>query len=319
MHRSEDARTSTVSRTRTASRTRPVSRNGSSSPLGALVAALLLAVGLLAPAPPDLAAQDASTVEWRNTTELSYLLSGGNSGASTLGLRNGLRRTAERGAFRLDLNALRTDAVRISRVAVGTSQDDFEVEEDRDRERTAERYGVQTRYDLNLSERFFAFAGAGWDRNTFAGFESRTVIVTGAGNQWGQGTDWGLKVGYGLTYTVQNDVTPDPDRASSFAGLRATLDYVHELTESTGAEVKWVIDGNARETSDVRGDLTHSLTSTLSERLALKTTLQLLIDADPPLQSIPLTLPGGESAGTSVLTPLRRLDHSLSVALVVTF
>jgi putative salt-induced outer membrane protein YdiY len=297
------------------SRTRAPARTRLSVSLGALLAAVLIAPGLPAP----LAAQDAATVEWRNTTEFSYLLSGGNSGASTLGLRHGLRRTDDRGAFRLDLNALRTDAVRISRVAVGTSQDNFEVEEDRERERTAERFGVETRYDLNLSERFFAFAGAGWNRNTFAGFESRTVIVTGAGNQWGQGSDWELKVGYGLTYTVQDDVTPDPDRASSFAGLRATLDYTHELTESTGAEVKWVLDGNARETSDVRGDLTHTLTSTLSERLALKTTLQLLVDAEPPLQSLPLTLPNGEPAGTSVLTPLRRLDHSLSVALVVTF
>ncbi len=284
------------------------------------VSFLILATFLLVGTPATAAAQDGSDdVTWRNTSEISYLLSGGNSVASTLGLRNGLRRTTARGALRVDLNALRTESVRISRFAVGSSPESFSVEEERERERTAERYGVSTRYDLNLSERFYTFAGATWNRNTFAGFRGRSVIVAGAGNQWGAGTDWEVKVGYGLTYTQQTDVTPDPDRASSFAGLQLTLDYAHELRDGIEAEVKWVVDGNARETSDVRGDLTHSLTSSLTDRLALKTTLQLHVDADPPVEALALRLPGGEPAGTNVLVPLRKVDHSLSLSLVITF
>ena len=284
--------------------------------------AVALLPGLAFTSPHLLVAQEAdgeTGVDWRNTSELSYLLTGGNSSANTLGLRNALRRRSATGEFRMDVSVRRTETTRISRTAVGASPDDFEVSEERDSERTAERYAVDGRYDRNLSEHFFAFAGLGWERNEFAGFNHRTVAVTGAGNQWsGSDGDWRLKVGYGVTYTVRRDVVPDPSRDDSFAGLRLTLDHAHELTESTGLELKWVADGNLQETSELRADLTQGISTALSDRLALKTTLQLLWDHDPPLESLPLVAPDGTPLGEQVRVPLQRVDHTISVALVIT-
>lgn len=268
--------------------------------------------GLLAQAP------DEDGPQWRNTSELSFLMTGGNSVASTLGLRNTLRRSHGPSQFRLDVTGLRTDATRLERFAVGTSPDDFRVEEDRDRERTAERYGVEGRYDRELGEAFFLFGGVGWARNTFAGFNHRTVVSAGAGSRWRRPDAWEVKLGYGLTYTLQRDVTPDPDRADSFAGLRATLEYEHVLSPSAEFALKWVVDGNAQEFSDVRGDLTQAVSASLTDRLSLKTTLQFLVDNDPPVESLELRAPTGEPIGENVLAPLGRVDHSLSVALVVT-
>jgi putative salt-induced outer membrane protein YdiY len=283
---------------------------------------LLVAAGFalcLAPAGGLLAqTADDDGPRWRNTSELSFLMTGGNSVASTLGIRNTLRRTHGPSEFRLDVAGLRTDATRLDRFAVGTSPDDFRVEEDRDRERTAERYGVEGRYDRELSEAFFLFGGVGWARNTFAGFNHRTVASAGAGNRWRSPDVWEVKVGYGLTYTVQRDVTPDPERDDSFAGLRATLEYEHALGSNAEFALKWVVDGNAQEFSDVRGDLAQSVSASLTDRLSMKTTLQLQVDNDPPVESLELRAPTGDPTGERVLTPLGRVDHSLSVALVVT-
>lgn len=296
-------------------------RGPSAIPSAATALVLLLPILILLLAPSSAWAQEGGDTpddRWSNSAELTYLLNGGNSASSTLGLRNTLRYERDRHEWRLDVSARRTDAVRIERVAVGSSPESFEVREDRDRERTAERYAVETRYDRSLRENLFAFGGAGWERNELAGLDHRTVGVAGAGGQWAGDEAWEVKVGTGLTYTVRRDVVDEPGRDDSFAGLRLTLDYLHELTETTEFEAKWVADANAQEFSEVRGDLTQSVSAALSDRFSLETTLQLLLNNEPPLEAIPLVAPDGSPTGEEVRVPLRRLDHSLSVAVVVT-
>jgi putative salt-induced outer membrane protein YdiY len=279
---------------------------------------LLLGLAVAFLLPFEAAAQDEEAPRWRNTAEISYLVSGGNSAASTLGVRNTLRRTANRGEFRGDFSLLRTDATRSSRFAVGTPES-FEVQEDRETERTAERYSAEARYDLNLSPRTFASGSAGWQRNTFAGFRGRTVLALGGGTRWSSPDRWDLKLGAGVTYTFQTDVDPEPNGDNRFGGVRVTLDHERQLTTGTSFELKWVVDANAEDTKDVRGDLSQSVSANLTSRLALKTTLQLLADNDPPLIRIPLQEPAGTDTGETVRVPLRKLDRMLSVALVVTF
>jgi putative salt-induced outer membrane protein YdiY len=271
-------------------------------------------LGLLAGASPVLAQDDGPT--WGNQTEFSFLATGGNSSASTLGLRNLLRRASSTGEFRFDVGSIRTDATRVQRRAVGTPGS-YSIEEERDTERTAERYSVQARYDRNLSERAFVYGSTGWERNTFAGFDARTVVALGAGTRFERPEVRETKVGAALTYTFQDDVDPDPAQSDRFAGIRGTLDHQHRLTTGTRLELTWVVDANARDREDVRGDLSQSVSATLSDRMALKTTLQLLLDNAPPSQRVPL-FTGGEDSGTTVLTPLRKVDRSLSIALVVT-
>ncbi len=54
------------------------------------------------------------------------------------------------------------------------------------------------------------------------------------------------------------------------------------------------------------------------ERLAFKTSLQLLYDKQPSLESIGLLDAGGVPTGTDVLTPGDKVDNILTVALVIT-
>ncbi len=280
-----------------------------------LATALAASLASVAAAPGAADAQDASP--WQNQTEFSLLTTGGNSSTSTVGLRNTLRRALEHGELRFDVSALRTDATSIQRRAVGTAEN-FRVDRETDTERTAERYAAEARFDRNLSERTFAYTSTGWERNTFAGFNSRSITALGAGTRFQRTDRWETKVGAALTYTFQEDVDPDPTREDSFAGLRGTLDHLHQLTTGTNLELKWVLDANAREWNDVRGNLSQSVSASLSDRLALKTTLQFLVDNEPPSRRIPLFNPGGEDTGSTVLTPLGKVDRSLSIALVVT-
>jgi putative salt-induced outer membrane protein YdiY len=291
---------------------RPTRGRGPFLTAGLLTAGLAVAL-LLFPLAAE--AQEGGTT-WRNQTELSFLATGGNASASSLGLQNTLRRTTQAGQFRFEVGTFRTDATRVERRAVGTEAS-FSVEEERTSERTAERFQAQGRYDRNLSERTFAYASTGWTRNTFAGFNARTVVALGAGTRFQLPDVRETRIGAALTYTFQDDVDPDPTRPDRFAGLRGTLDHEHSLTTGTSLELKWVVDANAREWEDVRGDLSQSVSASLSDRLALKTTLQLLVDNQPPSRRVPL-FTGGEDTGTTVLVPLRKLDRSLSVALVVT-
>lgn len=264
----------------------------------------------------DEEAREEREVEWRNTSEVSYLVSGGNSAVSTLGLRNTLRRRSSAGDLRADVVLLRTDAVRVDRYAVG-SVNDFRLEEDRETERTTERYTAEARYDLNLGSRAFATASLGWQRNTFAGFRGRTIAGVGAGHRWMREDRWELKLGAGLTYTFQSDVDPDPEDRDRFGGVRLTADFAHDLTASTSLEIKWVVDANAEDRQDVRGELSQSVTAALTDRLALKTTLELLVDNEPPMVRVPLLLPDGTDTGETVRVPLDRVDRVLSVAVVI--
>ncbi|TVP75963.1 MAG: DUF481 domain-containing protein [Gemmatimonadales bacterium] len=282
-----------------------------------LLLVVVITVSLLLSGAPGLSGQEPPPPQWQNTAELTFLLTGGNSQASTLGLRNNLRRTSQAGQLRVTASALRTDATRIERFAVETPDGDFEVREDEDTERTAERYSAGIRYDRNLTSAFFSYGSVNWDRNTFAGFDSRTILSGGAGAQ--RASDRAeTKLGVGLTYTFQNDVTPDPDRSDNFVGLRATLDHSRQLTTGTSFELAWVVDANAQEWDDVRGTLEQAVTAALSDRLSLKTSLQLQVDNDPPVQSLRLETADGQDTGERVLAPLRRVDRNLSVALVVT-
>jgi hypothetical protein len=73
-----------------------------------------------------------------------------------------------------------------------------------------------------------------------------------------------------------------------------------------------VVDQNLNRTEDLRADWTNSLAVAMSDRLALKTSLQVLFDNDPALTAVPL-------GDTEVFAPLGEVDTVFSVAIVANF
>lgn len=282
-------------------------------PLGPLVACALL-LG----AAPDVAAQDAEPgLTWENKTELSFVATGGNSSSNTLGLKSSLVGETGPHTFKLELGGIRAESETTTRTAVG-SPDDFDVTESTDSELTAESYFAKARYDRSIDDATFLFSGLGWERNTFAGFDNRYAVVAGVGRTWVDSETSLFKTDVGATYTIQDDVVDDPTVDGEFAGVRLTVEAMRQLTESTEFESDLIVDESVEEASDLRADWTNAVSVSISDALALTSSLQLLFDNDPSPVSVPLRTPGGEPTGTSVLVGGEEIDSVFTVALVIT-
>ena len=280
-------------------------------------AAVLLYAALLSGSP--LAAQDdEKKLGWFDSAEVSLFMTSGNAEAESLALRNTLRRVWEDSVFTLSAGALRAETSTISRVAFGTPQS-FEVRESSESLLTAENYFLRGRYDREISETFFWFAGAGWDRNEFAGIKNRMTVFGGVGNVWFDDETAHFRTDYGLTYTDQEDVIPNPAVSDTFLGVRFSWDYGRQLTSTTTYANVFILDGNVDETSDYRSDMTNSLAVAMSEKMALQVSLQWLYDNEPALGVMPLLTPGQAGIAGTVLAPLDDLDTILTASLVVNF
>jgi hypothetical protein len=283
-----------------------------SRPTGRLTAAavLLLVVGVLA-LPEGAAAQDGLT--WENATELSFVSTGGNASSSTLGLKSSLTGTSGLNAFKVEVGGIRGETHVTTRTATGTTSD-FTVTETSTSQLIAESYFARGRYDRAF-DGAYAFAGVGWDRNTFAGVQNRYAAVLGLGRTWVDGEAGRFKTDLGATYTIQKDVDPAAGADDGFGGARLSVDATRRISATVDYASTLLVDENVEDTEDFRADWTNSVAVGLSDALAFKTSLQLLFDNQPALISVPLS---GAPAGTTVLTPGDEVDTVFTVALVIT-
>jgi len=275
---------------------------------------LLVVAAVLAVEPATVWAQDSGFV-WQNATELSFVSTGGNASASTLGLKAALTGTAGLNLVKLDVGGIRGETSFTTRTATG-SIDSPVITETTESQLTAENYFARARYDRALATAF-VFFGAGWDRNTFAGIQNRYSSVAGLGKTLIDGESGRFKVDAGATYTVQRDVDPAPGADDGYLGLRVTVDATRRVSASTDLASLMVFDESLEESGDYRFDWINSLTVALSEKLAFKTSLQLLFDNQPSLLPVPLLDLSGEATGTVILTPGDKVDSMLTLTLVI--
>jgi len=258
---------------------------------------------------PALGADDQEK-GWSDTAEVSFVATDGNSESSSLGFKNTAIREWEKSSLTIRAGGIRVETTTITRTAV-----DGVVTEDKDTETTAENYYLNGRYDRMIHDRLFWYAGAGWDRNEFAGIENRYVAEGGVGNVWRDTKELKLKTNYGLTYTDQEDVVDDPTVDDSFLGARFSWDYLNKLGANTTFTNVLVLDENLDETSDWRADMLNGLAVAMNEHLALKLGLRLMYDNEPAIDLV-------DNVGTGpaqVPYPLEELDTILTISLVADF
>lgn len=283
--------------------------------------AVLLALGCAALAGTATAAQETAAEEketgWKDTAELAYVLTDGNAESSTLGFKNTLSREWARSLFTLRAGGTRVETTTlVDEFAVGTV-DDFSVVTIDEEQTTAENYFLDGRYDRKITEAFFWYAGAGWDRNRPSGIENRYTVGGGVGNIWLDGDDVKFRTSYGLTYTDQENVVDVPGSDDSFTGARLSSDYQNKFGKNTLYQNLLVMDANLEETSDWRGDMINSLAVSMTSHLALKVSLQWLYDNEPAFKS--LTLAGGPDDGATVFVELEQLDTIFTTSLAINF
>jgi len=253
---------------------------------------------------------------WENATELSFVATGGNASSNTFGLKASLTGTGAPNTLKLEVGGIRASTNITTRRADGTPTS-FTITETTDTELTAATYFARGRYDRAFAGAF-AFGGAGWDRNEFAGIENRFSIVAGVGRTWIEGESGRFKTDVGGTYTVQRDVQPAPGADEEFFGARATIEATRRLTATADYSSMLIADQNLETTDDFRADWINSIAVSISQGLALKTSLQLIYDAQPANVPVPLFNAGGVQTGT-VSTRGEEIDRVMTLTLVVRF
>ncbi len=265
--------------------------------------------------PLPLSAQDDGAFTWENATELSYAQTAGNASTSAFAVAAELTGSGGPNEVKLQIGGIRASSDIKTRTATGTASN-FTVAETTRSELSAASYFAKARYDRELNGAF-VFAGAGWERNTFSGFNHRTSAVLGFGRTWIDTESGHFKTDLGATYTIQKDVEPVPGADDAFAGVRFSFDAARSLTSTTEFTSKLVADQNIEEGGDYRGDWTNSVSVAISEGLALKTSYQVLYDAEPAFIRVPLLDGSGTPTGTNVRTQGENFDTVLTLALVI--
>jgi putative salt-induced outer membrane protein YdiY len=276
---------------------------------GLVLALSGVSIGVAAdpPARPD---------RWTDAAEFSFVATAGNSETSTFGFKNTLARAWEKSSFELKAGGVRgesTTKVRAVHPVIPV------IEETATTELTAENYFLNGRYDRKITDRFFWYAGAGWDRNRFAGIQNRYSGVGGVGNIWKDEDRVKFRTDYALSYTKQENVVEVAGADDSFLGVRVSSKFLHKLGAVTTYGNDLVMDENLDETSDFRADMTNWVTVSMSARLALKVSLQWLYDNEPSFESIDdpgnLLPPPGVKANAQ----LDDLDTVFTASLVANF
>jgi putative salt-induced outer membrane protein YdiY len=283
----------------------------------ALVASLILFQMV-----PAVALAEEDETGWSDVAEFSWVQTAGNSETATFGLKNTLTRTWEKSKFKLSAGGIRAESTAETVRAFGDPDaPDFDV--DSVTTTTAENYYLKGRYDRKITDRFFWYAGAGWDRNRPAGIDNRYMAKGGVGNIWFDREDMKFQTDYALTYTDQEDVFEQPDVDNKFVGLLFSWEYLNKIGENTTYENLLGIDANLEETSDYRIDMINSVAVAINAHLALKLSLQWLYDNEPAFKSIDLfdidpNLPGAILIGQAPYE-LDSLDTLFTASLVVNF
>ena len=254
---------------------------------------------------------------WKDTAEFSYVVTSGNAESETLGFKNTLTRKWENSAFELRAGGVRAEAENTVREYFFGGQ----FFEDTITETTAENYFLKGRYDRDITERFFWFAGAGWDRNRPAGINNRYQIVGGVGNIWVDNDTTKWKTNYGVTYTDQEDVVFNPLIDETFLGLQAGSNFEHKLTENATYGNDLVLDFNLDESDDWRADMINWLTVAMNDRLAIKLSVQHLFDNMPSFTEVAVATDatGGTLTGATIPRENEDLDTIFTASLVVNF
>jgi putative salt-induced outer membrane protein YdiY len=288
-----------------------------------LPAALVAALLLVLTAPPSLA--DGPKLGWADTAEFSLVATSGNTESQTFGFKDKLTRTWERSLFTVNAGGIRVETTTTDHFAVGPDPNlPFSLRETKTTTLTAENYYLNGRSDHKITDEFFWFAGAGWDRNTFAGIQNRYTGFGGVGNIWVDGDRIKFRTDYAATFTHQEDVVKDPNTQSSFAGARLSSSLLKKLGSTTTYTNDLVVDENLNDTKDLRANMINSLSIAMSKKLALKVSLQWLYDNEPSFKDIVLLSPN--IAPPPKLVPngtvpfqLDKLDTLFTTSLVVNF
>jgi hypothetical protein len=246
------------------------------------------------------AGEEEKKRNWTNSTNLSIVVSEGNSNTETFGFTDIYTRTWKRGATRIKLDAVRSDSGedRVVVIAPGvTFPPGAEPQEPLDTfverppsDPDVEKYFAEARYERAFPhrEQLTWNTGASWDRNEDAGILNRYIAFLGVGHVWHDKEAFKFKTSYSLSYTDREEDPPDPEKDERFGGLRLSLDFLDRWGKVAVYENDFTVNFNLTDPQDQALDMTNAISVNLAEHLALKVSLQHLFNSEPALEEVDL-------------------------------
>jgi putative salt-induced outer membrane protein YdiY len=264
-------------------------------------------------------ASAATVPGWYSSTDLSFVMQRGNSKTLNAGINASLTRQWLRTAWRTNGSFVRNDVSEPSRIAVGTPTNfvtDFGPTVTK-----SEKIFANSDLERRLTERFFWNVAGSFERDQFAGLDSRVIGAVGVGYLWQKPDNSGLfRAGIAGTYTSQSETVDDPETEDEFAGVRFTADGEKRFGDrkQNTFTSNLIVDENVQDTDDLRFNWQNSLAVAMNQRLALKMGVQLAFDNQPQLVDFDLLLPGVVQP-VKVSAPAEKLDLGVTVSLVINF
>ncbi len=286
---------------------------------------ICLVLGCCLVSTPSWAQEEEAEEElgWSNSTDLGLVITDGNSSTETLGFNNYLQRLWINSRYSLRIEAVRSSTADDPfAVVIPETEDGFDVVYP-GKKLDVERYFIENRYDRSITERFFWNAGVSWERNKNAGILNRYVGFAGVGNLWWTREDLKFSTTYGLSYTDREDEVRDPFKDDTFIGFRFGWEYLNQWGKVTTYRNTWNYTNSLNDTSDYYSDMVNSISVAITDRLALRVSLQWLYNSVPGLEDVtlfvldPVTGLKVEVGEVPILKD--ELDTIFSTSLVVNF
>ena len=267
--------------------------------------------------------EEEKVLGWSNVTDLSLVITDGNSSTETFGFKNRLRRNWTRARYTFNVDAVRSntadDPIAVIRDPELPDYDIITFDKTLD----VENYFVENRYDRSITERFYWNVGLTWDRNKDAGIESRWIGFAGVGNIWWDRDDLKFNTSYGLSYTSRQEEDETPDKDDTFPGFRLNWEYENQWGKVTVFENDWTYNYNFSNSTDWNSSMTSSIVVAMNSRLAMRVSLQWLYNNLPALQDLDVFLrdDNGNLIGLPVVVqePKEKLDTIFRTSLVIKF
>ena len=213
-----------------------------------LVLGLVSSVGFSAEE-PSAAAAPASP--WASTAEASVLLTSGNTQFTTLG-------GAIESSYKADPWAAKGKIGYLQNSQGGATK--------------AELFTVDMRADRTISGNLAGYLQGGFLRNTFAGFNSRTLTDVGLVYSVIKSTDHTLstELGVGAVAEDRTDVG-----GNTFAMAKATVDYKWKISPSADFGTQLSLLENLKSTNDLRVSSVTSLSLVMTSILSTKVSFRV--------------------------------------------
>lgn len=253
---------------------------------------------------PCMAAEPARP--WTDVTELSFILTDGNSETMNLATTNKfVYKLSAVSNVTVDAAALKTDTT--SRAITNPAGSPVVT---KTATTTAESYSLGGKYRQTIQGSLFGYGSGDWMRNRFAGVEDRYTIGAGLGTQLIKDDRNNLVGELGLTLTDESRVGNTKD---SSGGVRGFFGYNRVLSETSKFTSELELLQNLKTSEDFRGKWTSGVTASMTQGLALKVGYTLIYTNQPIIKVVP----GDTSAISNTSFELDSLDTIVSVSLVI--